>query len=245
MTAIRLQKSLVSKAIVYTFIFVLLIGVLITKSRAGFMALVGTFVLMAFLGKGKKVAWFIIIAAVIIVISFPVMREAFQERVVRIYDPTTGQWGRNIVARVEIWKRFFGTITPQVFIFGQGAVQAAIRTGGTSHSAYVSLIALYGLGGVVWALIALIIFFRKTFAARHAANPLLSTISAGCIWAILAWGIYGLSADALSSNYPRYLLFYLVVLIDRASYFAGQEQLSWLYDEREEYVEEEYCVYAP
>ena len=51
-------------------------------------------------------------------------------------------------------------------------------------------------------------------------------IKAGCLWALLAWSVYALSADALSSQYTRYLLFYLIVLLDRASAIA-QEAAPW------------------
>ena len=47
-------------------------------------------------------------------------------------------------------------------------------------------------------------------------------VRCGCVWALVAWGIYAMSADAISSQYPRYLLFYVVVLLDRASAIARQ-----------------------
>jgi hypothetical protein len=51
------------------------------------------------------------------------------------------------------------------------------------------------------------------------------------VWALIAWGIYALSADAISSQYPRYLLFYVVVLLDRASAIARQASREVLWEE--------------
>ncbi len=237
-TAIRLQKRMISKIIVYMFIFVLLIGILLTQSRAGLMAFGGILVLMAFWGRGKKVAWFIIAAVIIVSVVFAGTREMFAERVKETYDVTTGTWAGNVEARVQLWMDYFRTATPQIYVFGQGALQGVARNGTESHSAYVSLITVYGFGGVAWAIIALIIFFRKTRAVRHVADPLLNTISAGCVWAILAWGIYATSADALSSNYTRYLLFYLVVLVDRVNCFAQQEEMELFYGDEQDYYNE-------
>ena len=250
-TSIRLQKVIISKIIVYSLVFVLLLGVLVTKSRAGLMALAGSFGLMAFIGKSKRIAWVIIVAGIIVAMRFGNIREAFQERIVQAYDPETGALGENIVYRFEIWKDFFRSATFSIYIFGQGAARAAARNQFTSHSAYVSLVTVYGVGGIIWAITSIVVFFKKARDLMQTVNPMLSMISAGCVWALIALGIYGLSADAISSSFPRYLLFYLVVLVDRASYFARQEELSLVYDEQLDYAEdeqldyaeEEYCVY--
>ena len=49
------------------------------------------------------------------------------------------------------------------------------------------------------------------------------------LWALCAWAIYAATSDALSSQYPRYLLFYAVVLVDRASAIAKETALTNAY----------------
>jgi hypothetical protein len=230
--AMRLQKTIISRMVVYAFIFVLLTAMIVTRSRSGLMALGGTLVLMAFLGRGKKVAWLVITAIVVIGMAFAGARLLYTERIEDIYDPTTGVWGANVEGRIKTWSSYLETAMAKDYLLGQGVIQGVEKNGGESHNAYVSLLTVYGIGGALWGLIAVIIFFRRTFALRHFPDPLISTIGAGCIWALIAWGIYAMTADAISSQYPRYLLFYLVVLLDRG-YNIAREQQEWLlYEEQ-------------
>jgi len=251
-TAVRLQKSIFSKIFIYGCIFILLMGVLVTKSRMGLLAFAVTFTCMAFVGRNKKIAWFIIIAAVIVASSFAGIKEGFQRRISRAYDPATGQFGGNVVSRIQLWSRYFETASydPEIFLFGQGLRQGVVRNDDMGpHSVYVALVTVYGAGGVIWALISLFIFFKKVFSFRRYSAPFCSAVASGCAFALIAWGVCGLSAGTLSSQYPRYLLFYFVILLDRASYIAKQQQEWMIYEELNntnvEYVDiEDYAVAA-
>lgn len=228
-TAIRLQKSFISKMIIYSFIFILLTGVLFTRSRAGLLALAGTFLPMSLMGRNKKNGLLVIIAALIISFSFPEMRMLYVERFREAYDPQTKVWGRNVVGRVQIWKDYFKTASLSDYLFGQGPTGGVQKVGTESHSAYVSLFVVYGFSSVIWAILLVFIFLKKAFSMKNAPDSLISTVSGGCSQALLFWGIYALSADALSSGYSQFLLFYIVILIDRASYFNRQDQEELLY----------------
>jgi hypothetical protein len=230
-TSIRLQRTVVSKIIAYTFVLVLLTGVLLTKSRAGLMALVGALTLMSFVGRGKKLAWLVIIAVIIVGGLFPVARQLYKERVVAVYDPLTGVWTGNVAGRFATWSSYLETATAKEYLLGQGFRQGISRNGGESHSAYISLITVYGIGGTLWGFLALVLFLKRVNMLRHSPNPLIRVVAGGCTWALVAWGIYSLSADSLSDHYGRYLLFYLVVLLDRAVYSFKQEQVLQLESE--------------
>ena len=230
-TAIRLQQITVSRTFIYTFIFVLLIAMLFTRSRAGFMAFGMALLLMGIFGRGKKFAWVVITAAIVLVLILPEARNLYIQRIKETYDPSSGTWGANVTGRVAMWKSYIRTTTVKDYLLGQGATRAAAKNAGESHSVYVSLLTIYGIGGVIWALIALIIFLRKAFVLRHFPDPLVASVGAGCIWALIVWGIYSTSADAISAQYPLYLLFYLVVLLDRAYIIAGEQQEFLLYEQ--------------
>jgi hypothetical protein len=80
-------------------------------------------------------------------------------------------------------------------------------------------------------------FLKKVWRVRRSYyDPLLSIVSSGCFWALFAWGIYAATSDAITSHYPRYLLFYLVVLVDRASFLAKQQEELQVYDEEPAYL---------
>jgi hypothetical protein len=225
---IRLQKNIIFKVFVYTFIFVLLIGILLTKSRSGLLSLGVVIFLMGILGRSKKVAWLILITAIFVSMTLPGFRGAFLRRIQRTSDIKQDP---SVVGRAQTWSDYFSTATAKTYLLGQGVSRAREINGTESHSSYVSLITVYGIGGVIWALVALAIFFRKVLILRNFPDPLISTVSAGCMWAIINWGIYSIMADALNTPHPRYLLFYLVVLIDRAYSIAGQQQELLSYDE--------------
>ena len=97
-----------------------------------------------------------------------------------------------------------------------------MRNGSETHSAYVATLTVYGIGGVIWAVALILGFVRKLMQREEVEDPLVESVKAGCLWALVAWCVYALSADALSSQYPRALLFYLVVLIDRTTAIAKE-----------------------
>jgi len=222
-TAIRLQRSFMSKLFVYGLCGILMVGLLVTRSRSGLMAMAGTFALMAIVGRNKRVAWMILLGSILVGTFFVGIRQAVQERVATVYDKGSGTWGGNVTGRVDMWVSYFQTATPQNYLLGQGHRAGIARNSSETHSAYVSLVAVYGLGGLTWALFAVGVFFRKVFRRESYEDPLIMIVRSGCLWALIAWGIYAMSADAISSQYPRYLLFYVVVLLDRASAIAFEE----------------------
>jgi len=224
-TNIKLQKSVILKIFSSLSLLVLLGAILLTQSRTGLLALVCTLFLMAILGKNKKIAWIGIISVIILIMSLPVTRSYIVERFSQIYDPMTGRFGENIEGRFRTWKNHFDYTTFKDYIFGQGPIAARIKTGtAETHSTYVSLITIYGLGAVVWAIASLFVFFKKLRFVKKQNFIVLSSIADGCFWALILWGIFAATADLISSAYARYLLFYLVVLIDRVYYFTQTEE---------------------
>lgn len=230
-TTMRMLRTIILKIIAYAFIFVLLTGIIVTRSRAGLMAFIGAIILMAFFGQGRKFAWLVIIAAIVIGITFLDISRDYLERVRMAYDPTTGVVGKGVAGRFATWRGYFETATAKDYLLGQGFRQGIAKNGMESHNVYVSLITVYGIGGVIWAVFALVIFFRKVFALRGVPEPLITAVAGGCLWALVVWGIYAMAADALNAAYSRYLLFYLVVLVDRAYYITRHQREQVFYEE--------------
>ena len=198
-----------------------------TRSRSGLMALVGGFMLMIFFSKSRKIAMMVVVAGIIVAVIFGGVRLMFQERLRDIY--AQGTWGHNIEGRFETWRGYFETATPQIYMFGQGFTQARARNEVESHSAYVSLITVYGLGGTVWAILSVLHYFKKVFRSRNVENLFVKRLSDGCLWVLVAWGIYAMASDAISSQYSRYLLFYIVILVDRTYIVMEMEEESEFY----------------
>ncbi len=237
--SVRLQKNILFKLIVYSFLFVLLAGLLLTKSRSSLFALCATISLMGIFGRSKKMAWIVLFSGMIVLIALPTFRDAFLERIQRTSDIREDS---SVKGRQETWEDYLHSMTPKTFVFGQGMTRGRELNNQESHSAYVSLIAVYGIGGVIWALVAIIVFFRKALSLKRFSDPLVSVVSTGCIWALIFWGFYGMAADAINTPHPRYLLFYIVVLMSQASVIAKQELISLSYYEQyNELYDEQYC----
>lgn len=227
-TTIRLKKKTVVKAFYYSMVFIILLGIMVTRSRAGLLALGGSFILMAvFSHQNRKLAILVLIAGTIVAFAATDIAELYMERIKEAYDPTTGHFGGNVYGRFSTWYRYFETSTGKTLLFGQGQVQGHARTSGETHSTYVSFIAVYGFGSVLWAVLGFLIFIKKVRVLKKSHNEILSTVSAGCMWSLVAWGIFAFTADSISSTFTRYLLLYWIVLIDR-SYAINTEQQYWL-----------------
>lgn len=213
-TAVKLQKAFWAKVLVYSEMAVLLIAIMLTRSRSGLLAVGTAFGLMALWGNSKRVAWTMILGGFCIAMLAGTIREQYWERF-RAVQTATGGWSRNIEGRFATWQSYLKTATTKVYLLGQGQAQGIRRNGMESHNMYISLLTVYGIGGAIWGLVVWLLFMWYALGARNDPDPMVSAVAMGCIFSMAALMVYGLTADAITSNYSRYLLFYLVVLIDR------------------------------
>ncbi|MCH7870324.1 MAG: hypothetical protein IID33_01360 [Planctomycetes bacterium] len=223
---ITLQRTRLTKLFTYGIVGVLLVATMLARSRSGLLALTGAFVCMMLFGRSKRLAVMLVLGAVGVSMSFPLLSSQFSERIAATYDPRSGDFGGSVLGRFRTWQSYFATATVADYVIGQGSRHAIAKNHSESHNAYVSLITVYGVGGVIWAVALCIVFRRKVRQTIACGDPLLSAVAGGCLFALIAWGIYAFASDAISAQYPRYVLFYLLVLIDRASVLARRENLS-------------------
>jgi len=219
--AVRLQSSFLMKAAVWMSTAVLVLGLIYTRSRSGFLALSLPLLGMAIVGRDKIASWSILLLGLIVLILFSGYSQLMIERMQEAYNPESGEWGYNVLGRFRTWSEYFKTATLRDYIFGQGPMGGIEKNRMEPHSAFVALITVYGLGSVLWAVLAVYHFFKRSLALRKASLPALAAIGRGCIWLLVAWGIYANTANALTPSYARYMLFLAVVLLDRA-YFLSQ-----------------------
>lgn len=223
-TTIKLQRTQIAKLFTYGIIGLLMVAALLARSRSGLLALTGALGFMMFFGRSKKFAVMVVVVAIAVGLSFPLLSGRFFERIATTYDPRSGDIGRNVLGRVATWQSYFTTATLSDYVLGQGFRHGIAKNKNESHSTYVSLITVYGVGGVTWAVAFFVLFRRRAREASASGDRLLCAVSSGCICAMVAWGLYAFTSDALNAPYPRYVLFYLIVLVDRASVFARRER---------------------
>lgn len=238
MASFRFYKVRVGKFFPLAAVVIVFTAIFFTGSRAGFFALAGVLVLMGFIGKSKKLAWTLIITGIIAAFLFGGGAELLRQRIEVVYNPETQTWAESVEGRFEMWKSYFETATARTYVFGQGRRQGIAKNGLETHSAYVSIITVYGFGSMIWAGFALAGFIRRFNYLRKIASPSIAALGRACMWGLMAWGIFGLSADALSSYYPRYVLFFTVVILDRAYAVALQQAQAADYEQLENYQSE-------
>ena len=149
------------------------------------------------------------------------------------FEPMDKLDAKNVEGRFATWKSYIETATTKDYTLGQGLRRAVDKNGMESHSLYISLLTVYGFGGVIWAIMAVILFLKRTLHLRRFGDPFLSTVGEGCTWALVSLCIYGLASDAISSTYGRYLLFYIIVLIGRAYNIAREGYLGIIQEDIE------------
>jgi O-antigen ligase len=223
MAVMRLDKRALYKIFTCAVIVLLLIGILYTRSRSGLIGLVVTVLLMAVFSRGRKVTLLVILAGIGVAVFFAEARGLFGERLREAYALDTGTPGENLMGRMETWRVYLTESSAMNYLVGQGAAAGVAKFGMESHNAYISLLTLYGVSGAFWAVAMLVGFLRRARSSLRSQDPVICAAASGCVWTLVFWGIYSCTADAISSSYTRYLLFYLVVLLDRAHALFRQE----------------------
>ncbi|MBN1123649.1 MAG: hypothetical protein JXA82_01480 [Sedimentisphaerales bacterium] len=222
--AIRIQKNTIMKILLWLSAGILILGLIHTQSRSGFLMFGVTLLFIVFISQDRSIGVSILIMGVIVGLVFLGYSQLVIERFREAYNPASGEWGGNVLGRVRTWVGYFETATVQDYIFGQGPIQGIAKNGMEPHSAYVALVTVYGLGGVIWAFLSVYYFFRKAIPLVRSFYPMLAAVGRGCIWLLIAWGIFSNTSNTLSPGYARLMLFLCVLLLDRASYFAVQHQ---------------------
>ena len=147
----------------------------------------------------------------------------FGERLTQVYMFDTGTPGQNVMGRLETWRMYLADSSISNYLIGQGAAAGVAKFGMESHNAYISLLTVYGLGGAFWGIVAMFGFVRRVRVSLRSTDPIVNAVASGCMWTLMFWGIYACTADAISSSYARYLLFYLIVLVDRTHALVSRE----------------------
>ena len=179
---------------------------------------------MAVFSRSRTLALVVIFGATVVAAVFAEASGLFGERLTQAYMFDTRTPGENVMGRLATWRMYMTQSSVSNYLVGQGAAAGVAKFGMESHNAYISLLTVYGVGGALWAVVSLAGFVRRAKSALRSADPVLSAVAAGCMWTLLLWGIYACTADAISSSYTRYLLFYLFVLVDRAHALVGRER---------------------
>lgn len=222
-TTVRTQTTPLRRVLLVASVPILLAAMVLTESRTGAIALGVTVIIMGFVSRSKLYAWGIVCMALLVALVRPALLLDFWERFAAIYTTDVGgQLDPNAQTRIDLWREYFASATPQILFLGQGRLVPILLHGSHPHSTYVSALLLHGIGGVIWfAAFFGILVRRGVWLARYAIEPYRS-IGSGVLWGMMAWAIAGLTLDMLVTPYPRYVYLFFAVLIER-SYVLARE----------------------
>ncbi len=222
---LRLPSSTRRKVFLIGCIVMLLVGMVLTESRSGALALGVALLAMGVLSRYRLYALALVCTVGGAVAFKPDLFLDYWDRIAQIYNPAAGgQWGENAAGRFDIWRAYVSEPQSQVYLFGQGRTVAIIRNGSNAHSGYLTAVYVLGFGGVVWALAFFgSLAFRAWHLMRLRVEP-YATIGAGVLWALLALAAASLTVDMLLQTTVRYVYLFYAVLIERSLAVARQTQ---------------------
>jgi O-antigen ligase len=217
---IDISKGMTKKIIFMSLAVFTIVALYATQSRSGLLA--GAIGILLLLSRSKLRAWALLLIAAIIItgILFAGARESYRQRMIQTYSSKEEKYDKNILGRIDTWKSYLYTATPIIYLFGQGFDHGVESNGMESHNAYISLLTVYGIGGVVWFL-WLVVGMIRAKRKLYSADRSLKTSMNALLIAFGIWCAYGLASDSISSLYPRYLLFFTVCMVDRIHHLSS------------------------
>ena len=227
----RLGSQYFRKNLRFVLLGIMVIAVLFTRSRSGFLCLVIPLTMMSFLSGNKGYAMLLLIAGLTIFMVLPAFRTALFERFGTggTAEENIGFWAP-ILGRYKAVFEVWGNVTLRRLIFGQSGIADLILGWPIAHSAYLGIPLIYGIGGAIWAMTFFTIMYRKAKTMKRHYDITIASLGSGVSWCLLVFAAVGVAGLVLGNLYIRYTLFLLAVVVQRGTELTWQYQM-WDYDE--------------
>lgn len=233
---LRMKGRFFRKNFRFVLLGIMVVAILFTRSRSGFLCLVIPLMMMGFIGNNKGYAILFMVLGLIIFIALPVFREALFERF-------TGAEGETynvgiiepIAMRLRVVGKLWANITPGRFLFGQSNVVDTMQGHEAAHNAYFGIPLNYGIGGTFWIITLVWILLRKANFMKEHPDMVISSVGLSIRWCLLIFALYSIVGTFLGNFYIRYSLFLLTALA-QCGYDLSWQYQSYEYDQY--YMEE-------
>lgn len=239
-STLRLKSRYFGKSIRFVCLGIMVLAILMTRSRSGFLCLLIPLILMSVMSKTRRYAWLFLVLGIAAIMAFPGVREALFER----FTGTGRMAGFSAPIRmrlergVELWQ----TVTFRRLIFGQ-SMHADILLGNMPpHNAYLGIPLGFGIFGAIWAITVVTIMLRKARFTKKYADLSLAPYGSAIEWCLFAFALYCVVGGILITNYARYTLFLLAVIVQKCADITWQssiayDQESYMYIDQAEPIE--------
>lgn len=227
-STLRLKSRYFRKSIRYVCLGIMVLAILMTRSRSGFLCLVIPLVLMSVVGKSRRYAWLFLVLGIAAIMAFPGIREALFERF-------TGTGGRSgfvapIRFRLERGVELWQTVTFRRLIFGQSMRADVLLGNMPPHNAYLGIPLSFGIFGAIWAIAIVTIMLCKAKFTKKYADLSLGPYGSAIQWCLFAFALYCTVGGILVTYYARYTLFLLAVIAQKCVDITWQSNTAYDYE---------------
>lgn len=224
-STLRLKSRYFRKSIRFVCLGIMVLAILMTRSRSGFLCLVIPLVLMGFVSKSRRYAWLFLALGIAAMMAFPGIRETLFERFTGI--GRLAGFAAPIRMRLEKGVELWQIVTFRRLIFGQG-MRADILLGQMPpHNAYLGIPLTFGIFGAIWAIVMVTIMLRKARFIKKYADLLLAPYGSAIQWCLFALALYGIVSGILAGHYARYTIFLLAVIAQKCTDIVWQNSLAY------------------
>ncbi len=227
-STLRLKSRYFRKSIRFVCLGIMVLAILMTRSRSGFLCLVIPLILMGVVGKSKRYAWLFLALGIAAMMALPGIREALFER----FAGTGGRSGfaapigMRFERAVELWQ----IVTFRRLIFGQSMHADFLLGNMPPHNAYLGIPLTFGIFGAIWAIVMVTIMLRKTKFTKKYADLSLAPYGSAIQWCLFAFALYCIVAGILTTLYARYTLFLLAVIAQKCVDITWQSSTAYDYE---------------
>jgi len=221
----RWDSKFFTRGVRWAAICIMVIALLFTRSRSGFLCLAIPIGLMTLYGKNKlRAVLFLFLGGSIFLLFFTSSTELFARFTSEdVAQGTAGFWSP-ILIRLEHIRDCFNNVSLSRLIMGQSSIADQILDNPVPHSAYFGILLIYGIGGVIWTVVLVWYMLKYSRILKRYPDDALSSMGAIVQWGILIFALYGVVGDPFSSYITRFTVFYLVILAQRGMEMIYEHQ---------------------
>jgi hypothetical protein len=227
----QLESKYLRKWLRFTMIGVMVVAILFTRSRSGFLCLVIPLTIMGLMGRNKGPAIAFIVLGLIIFLALPTFRSALFERFSGrgAGEGNVGFWAP-IAMRWQGILNIGESVTLRRLLFGESDIVDTMFNRLYPHNAYLGTILNYGIGGTIWIIVLVAVMLRKSKIMKEHPDLVISSVGVAIRWCLVVFALYCVVGGLLGNYYVRYALFLLTAIAQRGAELAWDYQ-TWGYDE--------------
>lgn len=208
---IKFTRSKGEKIFLVSICCILMLALLLSASRSGWVFLVFPVMLSSFLGK-KKLVGIVMLVLVTLFALFALAKFAhFSERLTETTEAYSAG-GLEVLSsgRIKHWKTTLSHPSVSWLLFGEGFAAQEFHP----HSNYIAMLKCTGLIGIAfWAVFYTRIFKKSFWLMNHDYLPEMTAVFSGCFWAYIGYLIYFIPSTPMMWSPVRYTDFFLMTLI--------------------------------